>query len=255
MRSFQSTHLPEFLAVITPRHVLISTALLAVCLTACNPAATTDPDDKQASPTSSATGAAAPGVPAGGSGTPLSEAVAMLPLGEESRTGYERDSFHHWIDEDGDGCDTRREVLLAEAVTTPEQGNQCAITGGSWSSFYDEVEVVDARKLDIDHMVPLAEAWDSGASQWTADRREQYANDLGSERSLVAVTAKSNRSKSDRDPGEWLPSAASAQCTYASDWVATKLRWKLTIDAKEQAALEMLAGDCPDTVVEYEVAP
>lgn len=104
-------------------------------------------------------------------------------------------------------------------------------------------------------MVPLAEAWDSGASEWTAERREQYANDLGSERSLVAVTAKSNRSKSDRDPGEWLPPAASAQCTYASDWVATKLRWKLTIDTKEQGALEKLAEDCPDTVVEYEVAP
>lgn len=67
----------------------------------------------------------------------------------------------------------------------------------------------------------LAEAWDSGASEWTAERREQYANDLGSERSLVAVTARSNRSKSDKDPAQWLPPAAAAQCTYASDWVAT----------------------------------
>lgn len=146
-------------------------------------------------------------------------------------------------------------MLLAEAVTKPEQGDRCAITGGSWDSFYDETEITDARKLDIDHMVPLAEAWDSGASKWTAERREQYANDLGSERSLVAVTAKSNRSKSDKDPAQWLPPAASAQCTYASDWVATKLRWKLTVDTKEQAALEKMVGDCPDTVVEYEVAP
>lgn len=95
----------------------------------------------------------------------------------------------------------------------------------------------------------------AGASERSADRREQYANDLGSERSLVAVTAKSNRSKSDRDPAQWLPPATSAQCTYASEWVATKLRWKLTADTKEQAALEMMADDCPDTVVEYEVAP
>lgn len=239
----------------SPRHALISTTLLAACLTGCNPASTTEPNDKPANPAAPATDAAAPGAPAGGGGTPLGDAVTLLPVGEESRTGYERDSFHHWIDEDGDGCDTRREVLLAEAVTKPEQGDRCAITGGSWTSFYDEVEVTDAKKLDIDHMVPLAEAWDSGASEWTAERREQYANDLGSERSLVAVTAKTNRSKSDKDPAQWLPPAASVKCTYASDWVATKLRWKLTIDTQEKTALEKLAADCPDTVVEYEVAP
>ncbi|MER6721433.1 HNH endonuclease family protein [Streptomyces halstedii] len=240
--------------MISPRNALISTALLALCLTGCNPAVTTE-DDKPTTPTASAADAAAPGAPAGGSGTTLSDAVALLPVGEESRTGYERNSFRHWIDEDGDGCDTRREVLLAEAVTKPEQGPRCTLTGGSWVSYYDEVEVTDAKKLDIDHMVPLAEAWDSGASQWTAERREQYANDLGSERSLVAVTAKTNRSKSDKDPAQWLPPAASAQCTYASDWVATKLRWKLTIDTQEKTALEKLAGECEDTVVEYELAP
>lgn len=111
-----------------------------------------------------------------------------------------------------------------------------------------------ATKLDIDHVVPLAEAWDSGASKWDADRREQYANDLGADRSLVAVTAKTNRSKADRDPAEWLPPAASAQCTYGADWVGTKLRWKLTADAKERAALEKLAKNCADTVVKYETA-
>ncbi|MFG2591278.1 hypothetical protein [Streptomyces sp. NPDC048438] len=88
-------------------------------------------------------------------------------MGEERRAGHERDSFPHGIDEDDDGCGTRREVLLAEAVTKPERGDRCAITGGSWDSFYDEVEVTDARKLDIDHMVPPAEAWDSGASEWS----------------------------------------------------------------------------------------
>ncbi|MFJ8856477.1 hypothetical protein [Streptomyces sp. NPDC102437] len=74
-------------------------------------------------------------------------------------------------------------------------------------------------------------------------------------RSLVAVTAKTNRSKADRDPAEWLPSAASVQCPYASDWVATKLRWKLTADSKERAALEKIASNCSSTVVKYEAAP
>lgn len=140
-------------------------------------------------------------------------------------------------------------------MTKPEQGARCALTRGERLSYYDEVTVTAAGKLDIDHMVPLAEAWDSGASTWDAKRREQYANDLGSTRSLVAVTAKTNRSKADKDPAQWLPPAVSAKCTYAADWAATKLRWKLAADTAEKAALNELATVCPDTVVKYDVAP
>jgi hypothetical protein len=104
-------------------------------------------------------------------------------------------------------------------------------------------------------MVPLAEAWDSGASAWSAQRREPYANDQGQEASLVAVTARSNRSKADQDPAQWLPTAADAHCRYAAEWVATKLRWSLTADEPELAALRVLAGDCPLQSVEYEPAP
>ncbi|MGY3056663.1 hypothetical protein ACVWZD_000907 [Streptomyces sp. TE3672] len=104
-------------------------------------------------------------------------------------------------------------------------------------------------------MVPLAEAWDSGAPKWDADRRMRYANDLGAERSLVAVTAKTNRSKADKDPSEWMPPADSAKCTYLADWTATKLRWKLSADERERAALETLAKGCSDTAVKYEAAP
>ncbi|MFJ2590188.1 hypothetical protein [Streptomyces sp. NPDC087538] len=75
----------------------------------------------------------------------------------------------------------------------------------------------------------------------------RFANDLGAKRSLVAVTAKTNRSKADKDPSEWMPPAESAKCTYLADWTATKLRWKLSADGKERAALETLAKDCSDT--------
>lgn len=148
---------------------------------------------------------------------------------------------------------TRKEVLIAEAVKVLEQGARCALTGGEWLSYSDEVTVTSATRLDIDHLVRLAEAWDSGASKWDADRREQYADDLTAERSLVTVTARTNRSKADRDPAQWLPPAASAQCTYGADWIATKLRWKLTADTKERAALEKLAKGCANTVVKYKV--
>ncbi|KOT52325.1 hypothetical protein ADK43_30350 [Streptomyces rimosus subsp. rimosus] len=101
-------------------------------------------------------------------------------------------------------------------------------------------------------MVPLAEAWDSGASQWTAARREAYANDLDAERSLVAVTAKTNRSKADQDPATWLPPLADARCTYAADWVSTKLRWALTVDRTERDALRRLVAGCGRTSVEFQ---
>ncbi|WP_241192086.1 HNH endonuclease family protein [Streptomyces sp. ADI97-07] len=238
------------------RTLSIATALLAVSLAGCNPQLADEGDAKPsttASPASAAPSGAAGGGPAEG-GLPLSDAIAKLPEGVEKRDGYERDSFRHWVDEDGDGCQTRAEVLIEEATTKPEQGERCALTGGVWMSYYDEVEVTEARKLDIDHMVPLAEAWDSGAYGWTAERREAYANDLGAERSLVAVTAKTNRSKSDRDPADWLPSAEAAHCLYAADWTATKLRWELSADAKERAALVKLADACPDTTVQYKLA-
>ncbi|MFJ8856188.1 HNH endonuclease family protein [Streptomyces sp. NPDC102437] len=244
------------------RFVPIAAAVLVASLAACNPSATkSESDSKPAASASAGTdraeagSSAAAGAPAGGNGLSLSEAIAKIPAADEVRDGYKRDSFKHWIDEDGDSCSTRSEVLLAEATKKPEQGDRCTLTGGEWPSYYDEVTVTAAGKLDIDHMVPLAEAWDSGASKWDADRRMRYANDLGAERSLVAVTAKTNRSKADKDPSEWMPPAESAKCTYLADWTATKLRWKLSADDKERSALETLAKDCSDTAVKYEAAP
>ncbi|MFF3733342.1 HNH endonuclease family protein [Streptomyces sp. NPDC002476] len=242
----------------------IAAIFLAASLAACNPSsAKSETDSKPSAPAAAASApgapadgaSAAPGAPASGSDLSLVEAIAQIPAADESRTGYKRDSFRHWVDEDKDGCSTRNEVLLAEATKKPELGAKCALTGGEWLSYYDEVTVTEARKLDIDHMVPLAEAWDSGASAWDPDRRMRYANDLDSERSLVAVTANTNRSKADKDPSEWMPPADSAKCTYLADWTATKLRWKLSADGKERAALEKLATGCSDTVVKYEVAP
>lgn len=185
----------------------------------------------------------------------LTDAIGRLTVARESRTGYERGKFHLWTDADHDGCDTRKEVLLAEAVKKPRQGKGCRLTGGTWRSYYDDRTVTDARKLDIDHVVPLAEAWDSGASKWTAQRREQYANDLGADRSLVAVSLGPNRTKGDKDPAEWMPPAKDATCTYATDWVTAKLRWKLTVDPAEARSLRTIAAGCPDATVKFKPAP
>ncbi|MFD5661420.1 HNH endonuclease family protein [Streptomyces hirsutus] len=185
---------------------------------------------------------------------PVREALAALPVQDEDRTGYERTKFRHWIDADRDGCSTRFEVLLEEAVTAPEQGPNCALTGGSWYSPYDDTYFTAARALDIDHLVPLAESWDSGASDWTAAERQAYANDLGDPRALIAVSAASNRSKADQDPATWQPPAAGYRCTYATDWVAIKTRWSLAVDAAEQAALFGILDACPNTPIDVTLA-
>ena len=179
---------------------------------------------------------------------PLRSAVAALPVAPEDRTGYTRDAFRHWTDADRDGCTTRNEVLLEEAVDPPAVTGRCTLTGGRWHSWYDDAYVDGPRGLDIDHLVPLAEAWDSGAAQWSAQRREAYANDLGDPRALVAVTARANRSKADQDPTQWLPDDA-VVCHYLGDWTAVKLRWHLTVDPAEHNQLTGLAADCPNVPI------
>ncbi|MCX4231722.1 HNH endonuclease family protein [Streptomyces ortus] len=186
---------------------------------------------------------------------PLADAVQLLPTAAESRDGYQRTSFKHWVDADRDTCNTRAEVLIAESRVEPTIEAGCKVVAGEWYSYYDGVTLTAPGGLDIDHMVPLAEAWDSGASGWTAARREAYANDLDADRSLVAVTARTNRSKSDQDPADWTPPLADARCTYATDWVATKLRWQLTTDGRERAALTELAAGCGQETVDYTPAP
>lgn len=242
------------------RRALLPVLGLLLTVTACTPdtqAADVGADARPpaASPTGAPAAPAAPGGPA--DGTPLADAVAELTIAPEHAGGYDRDAFKHWtrgLDPD-DGCDTREELLLAEAVQPPTKGAGCRLSGGEWLSYYDEVTVTDPGKLDVDHMVPLEEAWSSGAHTWEAARREAFANDLAAPRSLVAVTAKTNRSKGKRDPAEWLPPASSALCTYLEDWTGTKLRWGLTADQTEHDALTRLAKDCPDATVTYEPAP
>ncbi|RNG22818.1 HNH endonuclease family protein [Streptomyces botrytidirepellens] len=222
---------------------------LLLTLTACTH---TDPSPDDTKPTAPSSGSSEE---KNDSGLSLTEAIGKLKVARESRTEYEREKFKLWVDDDHDGCDTRKEVLLAEAVKKPRQGEDCKLTGGTWRSYYDDKTIADAGKLDIDHVVPLAEAWDSGASKWTAERRKAYANDLDAERSLVAVSLGSNRSKGDQDPAEWLPPPKDALCTYATDWVTTKLRWNLNADRAETKALHQVAKGCKEATVTFTPAP
>ena len=178
-----------------------------------------------------------------------SSCVASSPLDglrveAEHVGGYDRDLFRHWIDADRDGCDTRREVLIVESTTPVQVGSGCSITGGTWFSAYDGVTTTDASSFDIDHMIPLKEAWDSGAHAWTADRRQAFANDLALAESLIAVSASSNRSKSDRDPAEWMPPRTGYHCTYVISWITVKKEWDLSVDRAEHQKLEQVLANC-----------
>ena len=161
--------------------------------------------------------------------------------------GYSRSLFKHWIDVDKDGCNTRYEVLIAEAIVKPKVGARCYLTGGRWRSAYDGKVFTNPTGLDIDHMVPLAEAWRSGAWAWTAAQRMDFANDLEDSRSLIAVTASLNRSKGDRDVAGWLP--LRAQCNYISNWIAVKWRFDLTVDPIEGEFLQSKITACKITNV------
>lgn len=181
---------------------------------------------------------------------PLGETVLELFEGlilraEVSLTGYDRDVFGDWIDADGDGCDTRDEVLIAESLEPVTVGPSCSISGGRWRSAFDGAVTTQPGTFDIDHFVPLAEAWDSGAASWPPQRRRDFANDLGYDGSLIAVSASSNRSKSDGDPDEWRPPLASFHCTYARTWIGVKKRWSLTADPDEVSALDEMVRSCP----------
>ena len=189
----------------------------------------------------SSAAAASPPVSGQVDGLRLLESLVVAP--EFDARPYERSSFRHWVDADRDCQDTRAEVLVGEDLSDSSSG--CRVTSGRWVSWLDGRTLTSARSLDVDHLVSLKEAWRSGAADWDASRREAFANDLGYEWSLAAVSASANRSKSDRDPSRWLPEP-SMRCEYASRWVSVKYRWGLTVDPRERSALRgvLTSPDC-----------
>jgi hypothetical protein len=167
--------------------------------------------------------------------------AALTVAPEGSSDGYDRDLFPHWINQSG-ACDTR-EVVLQRDGTGVAVDSSCQPTSGQWYSVYDATWVSDSSDVDIDHIVALAEAWRSGASGWTTQRRQEFANNL-SLAQLIAVSASSNASKSDKDPAEWTPPNQNTWCIYAREWIWVKSSYGLTVDSAEKQALQSLLGSC-----------
>jgi hypothetical protein len=190
--------------------------------------------------------------PKGSAGSPTALSVlATIPQAREQQSGYKRSLFKHWSDLDRDGCSTREEVLIAESLTNAQvDAYGCKVIAGDWYSPYDNQRYSYPADVDIDHVVALKEAWDSGAHSWSAAKREQFANDLSDDRSLIAVKDSENQSKSDKDPSNWIPKNSAYLCTYLANWVAVKAQWGLSMDTSEWGRIKnLLNASCATTTI------
>ena len=168
----------------------------------------------------------------------LLTALDCVPVVEERIGGYKRSLVKHWVDANKNGKDTRAEVLIAESLVSVQfSSTGKTVSTGKWLSLYDGETWTKASDVDVDHVVALAEAWRSGAWKWSSSRRQSYANDLDVAWTLRAVTDDVNQSKSDSDPTNWLEISAPAVCVYLTEWVAVKIRWKLSVDAEERQSI------------------
>ena len=164
---------------------------------------------------------------------------------------YDRGEWRHWRDADRDCQDARQEALIEESLTPVvfKTEDECRVESGNWVGPYTGTEVTDPSKLDIDHMVPLANAHRSGGWQWDRDRKAEYANNLDYPDHLIATTSAANRAKGSDGPEDWRPPDESYWCEYAIDWATIKNDWGLTATAREVAALNEMLDACPQETV------
>lgn len=235
----------------TPRWTVVLLSA-AIGLSACQgvsievgPAPGATKTTKTAKPTKTATKPAptTTGKSGSGGGTSATAEVQLKKLTVAkpgSMKGYSREKFPHWRSTGGN-CDVRDSVLKRDGSKVKLSG--CNVVAGTWKSVYDGKTLSSPAQADIDHLVPLANAWRSGASAWTTEKRGDFANDLDDPQ-LVAVSASSNRSKGDQDPSTWKPTDTSSWCGYAEDWIAVKTHWKLTVTTAEKTALDDMLRKC-----------
>jgi hypothetical protein len=180
-----------------------------------------------------------PGIPSASAAQ--SELAGLTVAANGSMDGYSRDEFPTWITIEGN-CNTREYVLQRDADSVTE-GNDCYPTSGSWTSPYNGATITDPSKVQIDHIVPLGDAWASGAASWTTAQRQAFANDV-KDPQLLGVDASDNESKGDRSPDQWKPPSQAFWCTYAEMYTQIKSDYSLTVTSAEHDALADMLGTC-----------
>lgn len=182
--------------------------------------------------------------------------VASLPVTSAGPTAkYEREPQfgRAWIDVDGNGCDTRNDILKRDFESYVVFRGDCEVQTGVLNDPYTGTTIDfthtnafgkntgDSQAVQIDHMIPLNWAWQNGAESWDQDTRILFANDPIN---LKAVEGKQNSSKSDQGPSAWWPAAQSYHCTYAVEFTSVLQKYELTIPVADQQALVATLASC-----------
>ncbi|MDP4501829.1 GmrSD restriction endonuclease domain-containing protein [Nonomuraea turcica] len=158
---------------------------------------------------------------------------------------YKRAEFMtDWSRQKG-ACDTREIVLLLNAWTVGRDA-ACSPISGIWYSPYDGRTLTSTDQIDVDHVVPLANAWISGADTWSPARRHAFANDVVRPE-LIPVSESSNLAKGGHSPANWRPSVTEYWCTYARAWITVKHHYRLHITSREKNALDDMLDTCPSS--------
>jgi Protein of unknown function (DUF1524) len=183
-----------------------------------------------------------------GDSAEASQALQDLEVSEPgSMSGYSRENFEHWSrandfgwDAPESSCDAREAALIRDGEDV-EVGSGCKVTSGSWYDPYTTQTFDDPQEIDIDHVVPLANAWRSGASSWSDEQRERYANDP---EVLLSVEDNANQSKGDKGPEAWKPPNEAVWCDYAERWITIKAKYDMSINPEEKETLTQMLDGC-----------
>ncbi|WP_327728683.1 HNH endonuclease family protein [Streptomyces sp. NBC_00487] len=157
-----------------------------------------------------------------------------------SLEGYSREKFEHWIEDHWPR--TRQVVLIRDSKHVGVQA-KAQTASKNWHSPYDDRILTMPSEVHVDHVVPLANAWRSGADEWSAARRHKFANDLSTTQ-LIAVSVVANRAKGDQSPDQWVPPNTAFHCVYGRAWTHVKFTYGLSVTQKEKDALLSILDTC-----------
>jgi Protein of unknown function (DUF1524) len=155
---------------------------------------------------------------------------------------YVRKEWKHWSDRDKNCLNTKEEILKARSksiVLTSKKG--CRIKSGSWDDYYYPETINDMKQIDVDHLIPLKHAYDTGGANWSPEKKEQFANDP---ENLVITDKKYNRQKGAKGIDQWLPINKEYACKYVKDWIKVKMKYGLRMDEPEKLTISAIQGSC-----------
>jgi hypothetical protein len=163
--------------------------------------------------------------------------VLLLSCTQElaQKPHYERKSYPHWSDLDKDCQNTRQEILISRSLSPVSMNSKrCTVVRGEWDDYYYPQVHTQAKNVDIDHLIPLKHAHDTGATAWGRRQREAFANDP---ENLVITDRRYNRQKGAKSITEWLPAGRDYACRYIRDWIRLKSKYQLSLTAPEEKTI------------------